>query len=1067
MLGPVQIWDGEDWAAVRAAQPRSVLALLLVDAGRVVATDRLVDELWGVRPPRTALNTVQVYVNRLRRLLGEDAHELLATTGRGYRLTVADGELDAWVFQSLVESGQRELAEGRAEAAATTLAAALALWRGPAFSEVSAGTTVVEAERLDQLRLTALEARLDADLRLGKHAEVVDEVQGWVLRHPLRERLLHHLMLALYRCGRRAEALQAYRRGRASLVAELGLEPGPALRELEHAVLSDDPGLALVPEPVRGRLVRPVQLPADVAGFTGREAELAELDRLLADAGEAPAALFVSVITGTAGVGKTALALHWAHRVRERFDDGQLFADLRGYSTGTPARPITVLTRFLRALGVPADEIPADVDEAAALYRSILADQRTLVVLDNARDAEQVRALLPGSDTCAVLVTSRTPLSGLVAHDGARSLPLDLLTTSESEALLRRVLRPARAQPVGELAVLCAGLPLALQIAAAHLHTRPGLSIGRYTEQLRGDDRLTALSVPDEEQPAVRTAFDLSYRRLGADARRLFRLLGVVPAVDFTVGAAAALAGVTEAEADRFLAELTMAHLLDEHQPGRYHSHDLLRFYARERAAREDDTDAATDRLLAWYLATADQAANALYPHLRRLTIPATDAVRSTFADHTDAVAWLDAERPNFLVMVTHAAQYRPVAAAGVLADALRGYFWLRMHTADWLTAAGSALDIAKAVGDPHGTVTALLSLADVHYRQGHSERAGQYSAEALAMATDIGWPDGQAAGHGYLGNLAAQAGHLADAVRHHRASLALNRRTGRLTKQANNLWSLGKAHSYRGDLREALGWYTDSLALQRELRSASGQADVLTELGLIHHDLGDLDQATRCLTAALDLHQETGDRGMEAAARAGLAAVRADAGHYDVAFDQAHAARSLARAVRDRPVEAEALIALGAVHHLLEHRAEASSRFREARELSHAITQRFPETKALIGLAAARNDPGDARAALALARRHGYRLLEGQALLVLAVVAPERTQAIEEVTRVRARFAEIGHRLGEARARLVLARLHGRDGHHSQSRVQRRNALALFQSIGVRWTDHANVLPAFPRIGP
>ncbi|MFD9962343.1 BTAD domain-containing putative transcriptional regulator [Amycolatopsis sp. NPDC058986] len=1060
VLGPVRIWDGEDWVAVRAAQPRSVLALLLVEAGRVVATDRLVDELWGACPPRTALNTVQVYVNRLRRLLGEDGHELLATTGRGYRLTVADGELDAGVFQRLVESGQRELAEGRAEAAAATLAAALALWRGPAFSEVPAETAVAEATRLDQLRLTALEARLDADLRLGRHLEVVDEVQDWVVRHPLRERLLQHLMLALYRCGRRAEALQAYRRGRARLVAELGLEPGPALRELERAVLSDDPRLA--PEPARVPLVRPVQLPADVAGFTGREPALAELDRLLADTGEAPTALLVSVITGTAGVGKTALALHWAHRVRKRFDDGQLFADLRGYSAGVPARPITVLTRFLRALGVPVDEIPTSVDEAAALYRSILADRRMLVVLDNARDAEQARPLLPGSNTCVVLITSRTPLSGLVARDGARSLPLGLLTASEAEALLRRVLGPARAGPVGELAGLCAGLPLALRIAAAHLHTRPGLSIGHYAEQLR-DDRLTALSVPDEKQLAVRTAFDLSYRRLGDDAQRLFRLLGAAPVADFTVGTAAALAAVSEADAGRFLAELTMTRLLDEHRPGRYHSHDLLRLYARERAVREDDTDTATDRLLAWYLATTDQAANALYPQMRRLTLPAADAVRSAFAEHTEAAAWLDAERPNLLAVVTDAARHRPVASAGLLADALRGYFWLRMHTVDWLTAAEAALDIAKAVDDPRGTVTALLSLADVHYRQGHSERAEQYSIEALTMATDTGWPDGQAAAHGNLGNLAAEAGHLADAADHHQASLTLNRRTGRRTKQANNLCSLGNVHLYRGDLREAFGWYTDALALYRELRSASGQALAMTELGVVQHDLGNLDEAARCLTAALAGHQETGDRGTEAATRAEIAAVRADAGHYDEAFDQAHAARVLARAARDRAAEAEALIAVGVAHHLLGHRAEAASHYREARELGRAITHRFAEAKALIGLAAVRNDPGDARAALALARRHGYRLLEGQALLVLTSVDSERAQAIEEVTRVHARFAEIGHRLGEARARLVLARLHGRDGHHSQSRVQRRNAVALFHGIGAPWTDHANALPAAP----
>ncbi|MEU7524276.1 BTAD domain-containing putative transcriptional regulator [Saccharothrix sp. NPDC042600] len=1051
VLGPMQVWGGEGWEDVRAAQQRSVLAVLLVEAGRVVSTDRLVDVLWGDEPPKRAVNTVQVYVNRLRGQLGEDGRDVLVTGARGYRLPTADGDLDARVFLDLAESGRRELAEGRPESASGTLAAALALWRGPAFADVPGEAVEVEAARLEQARLTALEARLEADLRLGRHVEVVDEAQEWAARHPLRERLLEHLMLALYRCGRRAEALDAYRRGRAHLVEELGLEPGPGLRDLERAVLADDPALTLPDDAVPVPPVRPAQLPADVVGFTGRAAELRALDGLVS---ASPA---VVVVTGTAGVGKTAVALRWAHRARDRFPDGQLFADLRGYAPGPPTTPLTVLTRFLHALGVHADDVPADVDEAAALYRSLLADRRVLVVLDNARDPAQALPLLPGAGGSAVLVTSRTPLSGLVAGVGARALALDVLAEAEAEDLLRRLLGPARTGPVADLARLCARLPLALRIAAAYLHARPALPVERYVEQLRGEDRLAALRAPDEKRSAVRAAFDLSYQRLGGGARRVFRLLGAAPAVDFTVGSAAALAGVPEPEADRLLAELTAAHLLDEHRPGRFRSHDLLRLYARRRAAREDDTAVATDRLHAWYLATTDDAAAVLYPQMRRQTRGAVAA--SSFAGPAGAAAWLDAERPNLLAAVTHSARHRPVAAAGLLADALRGYFWLRMNTVDWLAVAEAGLTIARATGDGRATIAALLSLADVHYRQGQTDDAERHSADALALAARIGYWEGQADARGNLGNLALEAGRLADAAKHHRAALALNRWVERVPKQANNLGNLGIVHWHRGELRVALGRFEEALALNRRLRSAHGRAVTLTNLGGVAHDLGDLDRAAEHLRAALDLQREVGDRGAEAEARAELAAVRADAGHYDEAFEQAHTARSLARATRDRHRETEALIALGAAHHLLGHHADAVACYGQARDLAREITYRFGETKALIGVAAARRDPDAACAAVDLAARHGYLLLEGQALLAWAATAPDRDRSAADAARARVRFADTGHRLGEARARLVLARLHSRAGRHHQSRADRQGALSLFRGIGAPWSDHANAL--------
>jgi DNA-binding SARP family transcriptional activator len=462
------VWQGGDWKTVRAPQPRVVLAVLLTEAGSTVSVDRLVDEIWGDHPPQAAVNTVQSYVVRLRRLLGDSPSRLI-TAGRGYQLLVADDELDSRAFETLVESGQRHLQGGRPADAVDQLATALALWRGPAMNDVPASPAVTaEAIRLEQRRLTALECRLGAELVLGRHAETVDELERLVAEYPLREGLRRHLMLALYRCGRRAEALDRYREGRAVLVTEFGMEPGPGLRDLERAILADDERLVLASGPAVTSVAElvsiPAQLPADVGGFIGREHALRVLDGI-------PDATVIRTITGMAGVGKTALAVHWAHRVRDRFADGQLYVNLRGYASGRPLRPIEALARFLHALGVPAGQVPTDDDEAAALYRTRLAGRRMLILLDNAGSPDQVRPLLPGVPGCVVLVTSRDNLAGLLVREGAYNIRLDVLTDAEARLLLTNLLGAdrlgAESDTAAELAALCARLPLALRLAAA------------------------------------------------------------------------------------------------------------------------------------------------------------------------------------------------------------------------------------------------------------------------------------------------------------------------------------------------------------------------------------------------------------------------------------------------------------------------------------------------------------------------------------------------------------------------------------------------------------------------
>ena len=584
VLGPVEIEsdDGQVHTLARR-QERCLLAMLALNAGRTVTVDRLCDLLWDDNPPPRARRGVHAHVARIRATLaraGADAAGAELVTSRdGYLLRVDPDAVDAHRFRSLVER-----AGGTADARQRDrlLRDALALWRGPALHQAATSERIRQqlCADLEERRLQALEASLATGMELGRHRELVPELARLTAEHPNRERLVELHMLALYRSGRTVDALDVYTRTRTRLAEELGLDPGPALRDLQQAILRGTPALAATPAPAAGAAVRPGQLPPDQAGFTGRSEYLDRLDELLANG----TAVVISAIAGTAGVGKTALAVHWAHRVRDRFPDGQLYVNLRGYAPGPAMRPIDALAGFLAALDVPPERVPADVDQATALYRTLLADRRMLVLLDNAAGADQVRPLLPGARGCLVLVTSLDRLGGLVAREGAHASTLDVLTSGEARTLLAGVIGADRvaAEPdaAAELARLCAHLPLALRIAAANLGEYPDRRIADHVDALRADDRLSALAVAGDDDTAVRAAFDLSYAALPARARLLFGRLGLVPGTDVTPAAAAALTGGTVDDVVSTVDTLVAAHLLTEAAPGRYTNHDLLRRYA-------------------------------------------------------------------------------------------------------------------------------------------------------------------------------------------------------------------------------------------------------------------------------------------------------------------------------------------------------------------------------------------------------------------------------------------------------------------------------------------------------
>ncbi|MFE4972012.1 BTAD domain-containing putative transcriptional regulator [Kitasatospora sp. NPDC056651] len=624
ILGSLEVWTGDGRRVPsEGSRQERLLAALLLNADSSVPVARLVDAVWDERPPATATRQVRNLAGVLRRRFAEadpDAPPVLLTDGRGYRITLTGHRLDARTFTDRLADARREAAAGRAPAAVDGLRAALALWRGPALDGLAVDADAPGAVALDELRLTAWEECLDLELALGRHRAAVPELTALVADHPLRERFTGQLMRSLHASGRTPEGLAAYRRIADRLAEDLGLDPGPELRSLHLELLATEPVRtpaaatpAAPPEeapatpstPTDPPPPPPAQLPPAPAAFVGRATELAALDALLATP-PTP----VCAVSGPAGAGKTALAVDWAHRVRDRFPDGQLYADLHGYSVDAPLAPHTVLARFLRALGVPGDRIPTTPDEAAALYRSLLAGRRLLVVLDNARDAEQVRPLLPGAPDCRTVVTSRTRLDGLTVRNGARPLVLDVLPAPQAVELLARLLgeHRVRAEPraAAELADACGRLPLALAITASRLAAVPDRSLAEHSaELLDTDHRLSALQIEGDATSTVRAAFDLSYRSLPAEARTLLRLLTLLPAVGIGADAAAALAGAPAAAVRPVLDRLATAHLLTVDEPGHYRLNDLLRLYAAERRSAETsaaERRAALVRLGRWYL---------------------------------------------------------------------------------------------------------------------------------------------------------------------------------------------------------------------------------------------------------------------------------------------------------------------------------------------------------------------------------------------------------------------------------------------------------------------------------
>ncbi|MDG6104002.1 tetratricopeptide repeat protein [Dactylosporangium aurantiacum] len=1066
LLGTVTLDTAGAEVELGPAKQRIVLAALLADAGLTVTVPDLVDRVWGDEPPAEARNSLYTYVSRLRRLLrrtsvpGDEPASLIRHSG-GYELRIDPDRVDVHRFRRLVTGASGDAGSDAQRAGA--LWEALQLWRGTPLADLPGEWAARTRQRWCGERVAATLAWADVELRRDRPAAVIGPLTALAVEHPLDESLTAALMRALHAGGRGAEALDRYARTRRRLIDELGVEPGRELQVVHLSILHGSAGNAPA-SPSDGACTAaaaPAQLPPAVAAFTGQAAGLAALDTVLSEAA-GPAGHGVVTITGTAGVGKTALAVHWAHQRADRFPDGQLYVNLRGYAAGPPVPPIDALAALLRALGVGAERVPVELGEATALYRSMLAGRRVLVVLDNARAPEQVRPLLPGAPGCLALITSRDRLGGLVALDGAHRVTVDVLAAAEAALLLERLLGEQRVraerEAAAELAAACAYLPLALRIAAANLAGRPHRSIAGQVTELRAGNRLAALTIDGDEEAAVRVAFDLSYRSVSPAARRMFRLLGLVPGADVPVAAAAALTGADPAATAPLLDQLAAAHLIDECAADRYTFHDLLRRYAREHAETGDDghgeSVAALQRLLSWYLHTLDRATRLLHGHMTLLPLPPGAPPGLEFAGTAEALAWLDGERHNLVAAVRHAAERGPHETAWLLADRLRPHCVVGGHLVDLVAVAGAGLAAAEAAADLGGQSSMRHGLGCADYLLGRHDSAVGHLRQALALAAHAGWRDGEAAFTGNLGLVQHEVGQLADALRQHRRALELYRLGGHLGSAANVMINLGNVYHDMGRLVDAAVILTESVTLNRQAGLDGGAAAAMDSLGTVEHSLGHFDRALDLSARALAIHRRVGSRYHEARLLSRTARVHADLGDLERAFDLAEAGVELSRDIGERRAEASAATALAAVHEA-QGRLDAAARwYRDALAAADEIDIPYLSAAALAGLASAygrleQYETGldHARRALDITARCGFRLLEGQVLSTVARLhldAGRPDQAVEHARRALDNHRGTGHRLGEAGTLAILAEA-CRDGG-----LYRRAALDLFAELGV-----------------
>jgi DNA-binding SARP family transcriptional activator len=925
ILGPLEVQVDESWNGINAPKWRTVLAVLLLQAGQVVSTDHLISEVWPDERPARASNSISIYVLRLRRLIGDPEGKVLVTRHPGYQLLVTADDIDAGRFAQLASEGRKALSAAESQRAADLLDQALGLWQGSrALADVPASPLVsAEAGGLEEARIEALELRIQAELACGRQAQVVAELHRLLVDHPIREGMWALLMRALYSSGRQAEALGAYAQAREVIADELGVEPSAELRQLHQQMLRADAGsgrpgsatkttaadspfaawpsgsqampsmaaearpgvppsdamTAAVTGPADAGLVSPAatplplvaQLPADIPDFTGRADHLRNLRDLLSGPRrpDSPGAVVVAAVIGAGGLGKTTLAVHAAHLLRPHYPDGQLYANLVR-PNAPPVPPGDILARFLRDLGVDPGRIPAGEEERAAQYRSLLTDRRVLIVLDDARDAAQVRPLLPGSGSCAVLVTTRNRMPDLA---GSRFIDLDVLDSAEGLELFASIIGRSRAESEPEatddVLTACAGLPLAIRIAGARLAARGGWTVRNLARRLSDERRrLDELKTGDL---AVRACFEVSFASLprhdgdDVDPAQAFRLLGTWQGRTIGLPAAAALMGQPERCVADALEDLVDAQLLQSPAPDRYRFHDLLRAYAAGRANLEETSavrDGAVRRVLAWYLHTVDAVALMVSPHHYKVQLAPLEAGCEplSFLSLDEALNWCEVERTNLVTATRQAAASGLHVLAWQLPVAAFGFFNRRTYWADWVETHHIALSSVRVLGNKRGEALVLNNLGMAFARRRMDEAAG-YFEQALAIRREIVDLPGEA----------QTASNLADTyrrLRRYAEALALLKRALEIQRQAANPYSeavvlnnLGETYLSLGRVTEAVDSLDHAREMFHDIGEIRGEGYALDNLGEAYLSLGRVAPAIGVLQRALELRDSAGDR--------------------------------------------------------------------------------------------------------------------------------------------------------------------------------------------------------------
>jgi len=995
VLGPTELRAAGQQADLGSAKVRSVLAILLLTPRTIVPAETLIDRLWDDEPPPKARENLSVYVARLRAALRHAAADGVRLAGRasGYVLDLDPETVDLHKFRELRRQASALAAGGDHDDAAALLRDADGLWRGQALAGIRGAWVARMRDSLEEERRAAILERVECELELGRHADLVGELRGLMAQYPLDETFIAHQMTALYWSGRPGDALSLYRETRSRLIEEQGAEPGPALAELHQRILRRDSGLAV-------RLVGqrsspqapPDSLPPEAPAFVGRGAELA----LLADGqGDGRG---VSLIEGMPGVGKTTLAVRAARMVADEYPDGVLYLNFHSHDPGLPSLDAAeALDRLLRMLGVPVTQIPDGLGERAALWRAQLGRRRAVVILDDAARHDQIRPLLPAAGGCLVLITARRRLADLEA---TRVLTLDVLPPEDAAALFTLIAGPERVPDDAEVAAavrLCGRLPLAIQLAAGKLANSQPRRLSDLVDEL---SQLPArLDGGGPASPGVASAFDLSYDALEPDHQRFFRRLGISPCPDLSLPAAAALGGGTVAEAEKAVAALLDHHLLVESSPGRFRFHDLIRGYAAARAAREDNAAErrkAVGRLLDYYLHAADQADRALLPFRHRMPVSVGRAPATSPALRTqdDAAGWLELEWRNILQAAQYAGRHEWKQLCADLTHVLAGFveikgYWdeaIGAHTlalqacrdlADQariaraslelsvvsqqtgrheatLTLAEDAAAIYRSLADPRGLAEALDQIGLANHRAARSREALAYFHEAKTLYRDTSDIHGMASALSHSAIACWHLGRYPDAMSHLRHALSLYRDVGDQRGEGKTLNNLGKMQLHCGYHRDALGSFTESLQIFTEIGGTQNQANLYHNIGSVYRYKGSYEQALGAYRQALAIYRDMGDLPDEANLLNDIASVYQSAECYDEALIHYQKARVIAEEIGNLSEQVIARRGIGDVHRGSGRYSEASEHYSAALGLAKEIGDPYEEGKILEGMAEA-----------------------------------------------------------------------------------------------------------------